>query len=235
MANEDIVAFNGTSFSLYFDGSDVGLSGFTLDAFALISPTEVLMSFTAVGSVPGIGGTVDDSDLVKFTADSESSLGASTAGSFGLYFDGSDVGLTRKGENVDGLELLPAGRLLISTTGRFNVNGLTGSDEDIIEFTPTSLGASTAGSWAPYFDGSNVELSRKGEDVDALAVDSAGNISLSVIRSFSVPGLSGLDEDVFVCNSPLTGTNTSCSSFTLLFDGSAHGLGSNNVLAIDLP
>jgi hypothetical protein len=235
MANEDILTWDGADgFDLYFDGTDLGLANFVLDAFAITGPSEILMSFTAAGSVPGLG-SVDDSDIVKFTADS---LGENTAGSFSLYFDGSDVGLTRSGEDVDAIELLADGTLLISTMSSFSVPGLSGQDEDIIAFTPASLGEATAGAWAMYFDGSDVGLADSHrEDVNAVAVDGAGNISLSVIRSFSVAGLTGLDEDVFTCNSPTTGTNTSCSSFTLLFDGDTYGLafGGNDVFAIDLP
>ncbi len=238
MANEDIVAFDGIDFSIFFDGSDIGLSDLTIDAFTVISAsysasgeTEILMSFTAAGSVPGIAGTVDDSDVVRFTADS---LGEITDGSLGLYFDASDVWLTRNGEDVDAVERLPNGHLLISTTAGFNVNGLTGFDEDIIEFTPTSLGPTTAGTWALYFRGKEVGLDRSSEDVDALAV-TEGDIYLSTTGNFKLNGFSGADEDVFVCNSPTTGTNTSCSSFTLLFDGSAHDLGGNDLSAIDLP
>ncbi len=229
--NEDIVAFDGTDFSLYFDGSDAGLSGFTIDAFAIISEAEILMSFTKAGSVPDISGTVDDSDIVKFTATSQGEI---TTGSFTLYFDGSDVGLVSGGEDVDSLELLPDGTLLLSTTGSFRTNGLSGRDEDILAFTPSSLGYSTLGSWALYFDGSDVALSGRSEDVDGLAV-SDGDIYLSTIGNFSTGGFSGADEDIFVCNTPDIGTNTLCSSISLLFDGSAYGLGGNDIFAFDLP
>jgi hypothetical protein len=230
VGNEDIVAFDGESFSLYFDGSDVGLTAFRLDAFTVLSPSEVLMSFTGAGSIPDISGTVDDSDIVRFTG----TLGSQTSGAFDLYFDASDVWLTRDGEDVDAVERLPNGHLLISTAAGFNVNGLTGYDEDIVEFTPTSLGPSTAGTWALYFRGREVALDRSSEDVDALAV-TEGDIYLSTTGDFNLDGFSGADEDVFVCNSPTTGTDTSCSFFTLFFDGSDYGLGDNDLFAIDLP
>ena len=58
---------------------------------------------------------------------------------------------------------------------------------------------------------------------------------MSVVRAFSVAGLSGADEDVFACNGPTAGADTSCASFSMFFDGSAFGLASNDVFAIDLP
>lgn len=136
LANEDIAAFDGASFSVHFDGSDVGLGGFAIDVFAIAGPSETLLSFSAAGSVPRLG-TVDDSDIVRFSA---SSLGTTTSGTFSRYFDGSDVGLTRNGEDVDALELLPNGNLLVSTSGRARVPGVSGADEDLIQFNPSSLG-----------------------------------------------------------------------------------------------
>ncbi len=234
--DEDIIAWNGgggSSFSRYFDGSDVGLSGLKLDAFAVIGSDEILMSFTNAGSVPGVAGTVDDSDIVLFTA---TSLGESTAGSFSLYFDGSDVGLSKRGEDIDAIELLENGHLLVSTQGGLSVSGASGKDEDILEFTPTSLGASTSGSWATYFDGSDVGLGSGSEDVDAMGLDATGKIYLSTVGNFTANGLSGADEDVFGF------TPTSLGSATVgnfdagrFFDGSLFGLGTSDLYAIDLP
>ncbi len=234
VADEDIIAFDGGGFSRLFDGSDVGVSGFRLDAFAVLGPGEVLMSFTTAGSIPGLSGTVDDSDVVKFTG----TLGPITAGAFELYFDGSDVGLTKNGEDVDSIELLSDGRLLVSTTGSFSVPGAFGSDEDIVAFTPVSLGSTTSGAWAVYFDGSDVGLTRSGEDVDGVAVadDATGSIYLSTVGRFSVSGLTGADEDVFVFTPSSTGSATSGSyASSLFFDGSLYGLRGNDLFAIDLP
>ncbi len=86
--NEDVLFFDGTDFSLAFDGSDVNIGALVIDAFAWLDANSLLLSFDAAGTVPGITGMVDDSDLVRFDA---SSLGANTAGTFSLYFDGSDV------------------------------------------------------------------------------------------------------------------------------------------------
>jgi len=231
--NEDVVYFDGTTFSLAFDGSDVGLASFRIDAFSWVSATSLLLSFDASGAVPGIAGTVDDSDIVLFTS---TSLGSDTAGTFSLYFDGSDVGLTTSGEDVDAVELLPSGHILVSTVNTASVTGLTGEDEDLLEFVPTSIGPNTAGAFSLYFEGSDVGLTATGEDVDAAAVDATGNIYLSTFNNFSVPGISGQDEDVFVFTPSSLGTTTTGTfSPTPYFDGTAFGLAANDVFAIDLP
>jgi PKD repeat protein len=233
VANEDIVAFDGAAFNLYFDGSDVGLGSFTIDAFSILGPTEILLSFTSAGTIGGV--SMDDSDALKFTA---TSLGPTTAGTFSMYFDGSDVGLSGDSEDVDAIELLSNGHLLVSTTGSVGVPGVSsGADEDLLEFTPTSLGTNTSGTWALHFDGSDVGLaSSSDEDVDAVAVDASGRIHLSTVGSFGVSRLSGADEDVFVFTpSSLGGTTAGTFGPGLPFDGSAYGLGGNDVFAIDLP
>ena len=78
-------------------------------------------------------------------------------------------------------------------------------------------------------------LGSSSEDVDAVAVDAGGDIYLSSEGNFGVNGTSGADEDVFICRNPLPGPSTSCGSWQMFFDGSPFGLGTNDILGIDLP
>jgi hypothetical protein len=191
-----------------------------------------LISFSAAAPILGLG-VVDDSDIVQFDA---TSLGDTTAGGFSMFFDGSAVGLTTNAEDIDAFALLPDGRLLISTSGNVSVPGASGADEDLLAFTPAAPGNYSSGTWALYFDGSDVGLSAESEDVDGVAVAANGDIYLSTTGSFSVPGVSGANEDVFICTPTALGTTTACTFAPVLFlDGSTVGLGGNNVDAIDLP
>jgi hypothetical protein len=225
VANEDIAAYHTGSgtWSLYFDGSDVGLESFAIDALAVLPDGDLLLSFTAAGTIGGISS--DDSDILRFAP---TSLGGNTAGTWSMYFDGSDVGLTQSTEDIDGLGIAPDGRLVISTTGSPGVSGLSGlADEDLIIFTATSLGPTTAGTWGYYFDGSDVGLStNSGEDVDAVSILPSGLISLSTLDVFSVPGLSGADEDVFDF-SPTSLGSTTAGSYSAFFVGVAAGVPSS--------
>ena len=105
----------------------------------------------------------------------------------------------------------------------------------MLAFTPTSLGDVTSGTWAIYFDGSDVGLAdSSNEDIDALDVV-GGQVYLSTLGDFSVAGVSGADEDVFVCVPTSLGTITICNySSALYFDGSTWGLSNNDVDAINL-
>jgi hypothetical protein len=230
--NEDVLYYDGSStFSLVFDGSDVGLGSFRIDAFSWLDADSLLLSFDSDKTLSGLA--VDDSDVVRFDA---TSLGPTTAGTFSVYFDGSDVGLTSSSHDVDAFELLAGGGLLLSTTGSLSLPGLSAADEDLLLFTPTSLGPDTAGAFALYFDGSDVGLSASGEDVDAAALDAAGRVYLSTDGSFAVPGLSGEDDDVFVFTPTSTGATTAGTyDSALYFDGSTFGLTATDVLAVDLP
>ena len=105
-----------------------------------------------------------------------------------------------------------------------------------VAFTPSSLGAVTAGSWELYFDGSDVGLSegKNDEDIDALTVSDSGQIHLSTYHNFFVPGLTGGDDDIFVFTPISLGANTSgIYEPSFAFDGNSFGLELNDLTAID--
>jgi hypothetical protein len=224
---QDIVAYDGSSFSLVLDGSDVGLdvTGESIDAFARLPNGHLLVSTKGSFAVPGLSGK--DEDVIELTP---TVLGGTTTGTWSMYFDGSLFGLGDSAEDVDAIEVLANGHLLISTRDLFSVPGVSGEDEDILEFTP---GANT---WAVYFDGTDVGLTNSGEDVDGVALAANGDIYLSTAALFSVTGVSGADEDVFRFIPTALGANTSGTySSTLVFDGSLLGLAGNDLSAIELP
>ena len=231
-ADEDILTFNTVtnSWQMYIDGSDVGLSGSgsrDINAFTLMADGSIIFSTIGATTIPDVG-SIDDSDLVRFIP---TSTGTSTSGTFELYFDGSDVGLTTNGEDIDGVNLLANGDLLISTIGSHGVpGGISGQDEDLLLFSPTNLGASTSGSWSRYFDGSDVALNTSGtEDVYATWLDQQnGDIYLSTRSTFEVTGVSGTGADIFVCSPGSIGATTTCT-FSLFWDGSTFGYGSESI------
>jgi VCBS repeat-containing protein len=228
--NEDVIIFDGSTFSVLFDGSDVGIGGAKVDGFSLLSPSELLLSFTSSRTMSGIDQVVDDSDIVKFTG---TQFGDFTQGTFEIYFDGSDVDLTGSDDDIDAFELLPDGRLLVSITGSSAIMGLSVTDEDLIAFTPTTLGEATAGAWAMYFDGSDVNLSS--EDLKGVSVDANGDLYFAVQNEFSVGGVSGDDEDVFMFTPATLGADTSGTFLSpLYFDGSQYGISSADLSDIDV-
>jgi len=95
----DILAYNpaNNTWSLYFEGSDAGLTGSAenVDAIALSDPSSALptlyLSTSGNFSVPGLSG--DKKDIFAFNP---TSLGANTAGSYGpgITLRGSDTGMS---------------------------------------------------------------------------------------------------------------------------------------------
>ena len=227
-ADEDIVSYDAdrNRFSMVFDGSDVGAKS-DVDGFALVDPNTLLLSFDGNITLPDIG-RVDDSDIVQF----DGTLGPNTSGTFSVFFDGSLSGLTTAAEDVDAVEILADGTLLVSTLGNPVVPGLAGlADEDVLAFSPEVPGNYSSGTWSLYLDGSTVGLAAGSEDVAGVFASGDG-IAVTTVGNFSVPGLTGTDEDILRCDGR---TPSSCTGFTSLFDGSAIGLpGAADINGADL-
>ncbi|MBK7878305.1 MAG: PKD domain-containing protein [Planctomycetes bacterium] len=202
VADEDIVKYDPATntWSMYFDGSDVGLASTDVSGMHVRSNGSILMSFdSATFAVTGLTGgpsgtTVENHDIVLFTP---TTTGASTSGTFSFYLDGSDVGLTTNAESIDGIFEFPDGALGLSTTGNPGLTGLTGlADEDVVRFAGT-FGSVTSGTWSYYFDGSDVGFSdSNNEDLDAIGFLSATETLFSTLGVFSAAGTSGDGIDV---------------------------------------
>lgn len=244
VTGEDIISWNGANYAMVFDGSAAGLPDTDIAAFDIdTAGNRILMTFRANTS---LAAAIMDTEVALTVAGSDVVAYSPSTGKFTWIFDGSDVGLTGSpGEFVDALQQLSDGRFVVSIQGDGTVNTdypndattITLLDEDIGVFTPTALGSVTTGSWAMYFDGSDVELTNNAEsteDIDGVSVVT-GNVYLSTVGNYVVTGASGAGDDVFVCQGATTGVNTACTGYVLFFDGSAHGLTGVNVDAIDLP
>jgi len=185
--------YNFGEWSLWFDGSDVGITK-PLTAIARLPGGDWLLVFKANQTTPA--GVFTPWDIARFTP---SSMGDTTAGTFSWFFDGSDVGLTAGGEKIDALDW-GFNRILLSTGGALAVprSGSTfkAQDEDLVAFYPTTLGANTVGAWYTVLDGTAVP-GMKGEDLSAVSSDLATDIfQVGITGSFKIGGVSGSDKDI---------------------------------------
>lgn len=196
----DIMALDmdtGT-WSKFFEGKDVNVST-NLTGFTFEPGNCLLMAFDGNEKKLGLG-FIKPHDILKFCP---TSLGTTTTGTFSVYFDGSDVGISAAGEKLDALERLPDGRLLLSTKGDFKVkdaadNWLQGRDEDILIFTPSSLGVNTIGTFAMYLDGSEFP-GLKTEDVTGIYYNPLnGDLHITVMGDYTVGGVPGDSNDVII-------------------------------------
>jgi len=219
-ADEDILAFDSSlgTWSMFFDGSDVGLRTRDIDAFHVLTGGDILLSLNAPLNIDGLG-RVDDSDILRFIA---VTTGDETSGTFELFFDGSDVGLTTGAEDIDAISVDASGTLIVSTIGTANVLGLQAFDEDLLMFTATAFGADTTGTWSLYFDGSDVGLQTGAEDLSAAIVESStSDLLLSTNGNFNIPNLTGQGGDVWRATPSSLGSETALSSVSLMFDASS--------------
>jgi len=178
--------FDGEWFGL--DDAHHAIGAFSFNDLILQSPgaatvdtpgeMDLFLSFRANRArVPGVADRVTGQDIVHFyTPDG-------TNYQYDLYFDGSDVGLTKGTEKIDGFSVWPpeyfdllapdvtmpydchAGVIFISTRGNYRVssiqmNGsqLIGNGSDVLAFCATNLGADTAGFWFRVFQSSQAEI-----------------------------------------------------------------------------
>jgi hypothetical protein len=143
-----------------------------------------------------------------------------------MYFNGADVGLSSNFEDIDAIEVLPDNRVLISTTGDPSVTGVSGAaDEDILAFTPTTLGTVRA---EPGHCTSMAQTSDWAIQTMKISMRWMLHLNGKYFPihdgAFSVTGVSGDNEDVFVCTPTSLGATTACTySSVLYFDGSTGG------------
>lgn len=224
---------NTGAWTMHVDGSDVGLgSTWVIDALEALPDGSFVVSFTTSVYVPGLvggpnGTLVTRSDLVRFIP---TSVGWDTAGTWEFWFDGSDVGLTTTAEDIDAVDVLADGSVLISTKGAMTVPGYTNiAPQSILRFSPASLGSVTVGTWSWYFDSRDVGLLATSENVDAISVRPDGSVTLSTSGAFAVTGVGGTGGDAFDFFPDALGSFTA-GWFNLWFDASASGFGASQSL-----
>ena len=227
---EDIIRWDGTAWSTWFDGSAAGLTPtgkwkHNINAFWIPDPAgdDVVISFAQNRRmVYPIVDFVNGMDLVWWDGSA-----------FSLFFDGEDVGLTQMTpEKIDGLHVLPGSAspiggsclyyLLISTQGPGRVVNHDGSTlrfggEDVLGFCLTNAGANTTGFWHMVLDGSAQGMPRNATDSISLSADGQ-TMYLTTRKAFNVDAAAGGHSMVYAYD---IGTQTFSGP---IFDAPANGL-----------
>ncbi|MBK9055335.1 MAG: multicopper oxidase domain-containing protein [Chloroflexi bacterium] len=209
----DIYTWNGAAFGRLFDASVAGLPGnANVDGMVIVDATHFYLSFTADVVLPGLGA-VQDEDVVYCDN-----------GVWSVYFDGTALGLTNAGHDLDAISLVN-GILYFSTTGTGNTSaipGVTGpyDDADIYTWDGTVF--------SRWYDASAAGLLANA-NVDGMVIVDATQFYLSFTADTGLPNLGIVeDEDVVYFNSGV---------WSVYFDGTAQGLTTNghDINAFDLP
>ena len=149
--DEDVVYWNGTTWSLFFDGTSRGLgnSGQDVDAISVVSGT--LYFSTGLSTSPtGPTGPADDSDVYSWSGSAVARVWSATAN-----------GLPATA-NVDGLIWTDATHLDLSFSADTTAPTVGAvQDEDVVQFD--------AGTWSVFFDGTAHGMTSVGQDLDAIS------------------------------------------------------------------
>jgi hypothetical protein len=166
----DILAYDTAAgtWSVVFSAAAAGLDK-PLSDFELLPDGSILLVVDGRARLQTASGrlTLTAHDVARYVPDGG-------AGTFELYFDGSDVGLTRPSERIDAVAQGPDGALLISAAGRVAVGrgaeALRAEGSGLLAFQPATLGADTTGAWSLKLDGAE----RFGGDVTTAWYDATG-------------------------------------------------------------
>lgn len=172
-------------------------------------PYSVYLSPKKAGAVEGL--IFADEDVIKYDG---------TTCEWSLIFDGTAAGLPASA-NVDALAVVENDIYLSFLAPVKNVPGIPGvaDDSDVVRFT--------GGIFSLFLDGSVYGLTTDAEDIDAIAFDNSGNLLISTLGAYLVPGLpKGSDDDLI----KLDGAN-----WQVFFDGSHYaGLGAEDIAGADV-
>jgi uncharacterized repeat protein (TIGR01451 family) len=152
VGREDVVRYDGSSYTLEFDGGASGVPGGAgVDAVSTVGG-DLLLSFDTTVTLGGV--TASQEDLVRF----DGSV-------FTLFFDGSGAGVPQ-GLDLDGAHNLGGGHvaLELSFDASGSLPGVEFADEDVLEYDLAT------GSWEIAYDGSAQHADWEGANLDAVAV-----------------------------------------------------------------
>lgn len=164
VAPSDVVRFDGAVYDLAFSGAAAGLpAGVGIDAVTLAGD-DLLVSFDR--AVTLAGASFGRRELVRWDG----------AG-FSPFFDGDAAGLAA-GLDLDGVQLLPDGTLLLTFDTAGTVGGVTFTHRDVLSYRPTT------GEWQLGFPGAVLGPAWRAAGVDALSTTRGGSV-------LEIPTLSG--------------------------------------------
>jgi hypothetical protein len=150
--DEDVVYWNGSGWSVYFNGTAHGLTSGNLDLDA-ISVKGSTLYFSTLGntSPPGVGGAADDADIYSWDGSS-----------FARVWDASANGLPAAA-NVDGYDRVDGSHFYLSLAADATVTGVGAVQDEDVVYVDGSVRS-------VYFDGTAHGLTSANLDVDAFDV-----------------------------------------------------------------
>jgi hypothetical protein len=163
---EDVVSYNGDSYTLEFDGSAEGVpGGASVDAVSTIAG-DLLLSFDTAVTLGA--DTAYEEDLVRFDGSQ-----------FTLFFDGSAAGVP-EGLDLDAAHYLGGDNLALSFDGSGSLPGVVFAAEDVLEYNLST------GAWEITYYGSAEHAAWDGANLNAVALPEPDSLLLLVAGAASL-------------------------------------------------
>ncbi len=154
---QDVAQLSGGTWSHVLNGTTEAIpNGVQVDAVARDPATgDLLLSFNTTVTLDTV--TFDPRDIARYSG-----------GTFSMYRQLST--LVPAGLHLSGLDVLPAGRLLLAFDGSGSLGGILFDDEDILEYDPNS------GIWEMNYDGSLQDTDWPPAQMEAFSAQAAPGI-----------------------------------------------------------
>ncbi|MCH2170262.1 PEP-CTERM sorting domain-containing protein [Myxococcota bacterium] len=190
------------------------VAAFLTFALMIASQAGAVQILLASGDASLSGLNYSKDDVVSFDTETETAS---------VYFTGADH-FAASNEDIDALQLLDNGNLLLSTKGDASLGGISFDKADVVEYDPVAESASI------IFSGDSVFTSAS-ENIDALHLRSNGNLIFSTAADAKIGSLSITKKDLveydpvaetatILFDGTLTsGSNRDINAFQLLADG----------------
>ncbi|WP_447969408.1 type II secretion system protein [Nitrospira sp. M1] len=202
----------------HYVNASMTVGGVTLNEGDLLLSTDISETLISINSL-----SVNDEDVFIFRP---VSLDDYSSGTFFMFIDASDVGITGDIEALTFVEMNTsvAGQVLLQGDVLFFYDG-----RDIYHFSPTSLGSTTSGAVNLLIDGSDIRISEQFEGLELIEEQTnLGDITLQagqILASFEA-GDSDLGDnqinvdvtDIVILDLTSVGSNT-VGTATIVFDG----------------
>ena len=205
--DSDAYRWDGTAYSRVVDATNYGVpASANVDGFAHVDDTHFYVSFAGDTTVAVTGGSplaVQDEDVLYWDGNAWS-----------VFFDGTAHGMTHNQLDVNAIGVR-GGVLYFATLGAKNPPGVTGKadDADVYSWNGTS--------YARVLDASDYGVASNARADGAVMAD-ATHWRFSFSSNTSLPGLGPVDDEDIV------ELDTTTKKWTTWFDGTAHGLTTNN-------
>ena len=203
------------------------IAGLTLNQGDLLLSTTDNETLTSINSL-----SVNDEDVFIFRP---VSLDDYSSGTFFMFMDASDIGIS------DDIEAVTLVEMNTTVAGQNLIQGdvlLYHNSVDIHRFTPTSLGSTTAGSLSLFIEGNDIDIDSEFEGIELIEEQTdLGDITLQagqILASFE----GGVEEigdneidvdvtDITILNLTSVGSDTAGTA-TIMFDGADVALTTTN-------